>query len=621
MSGIFGVARLAGGAPDPKVALALSAAMTPWGRDRVERIEAPSAVLGHALTTETPEDRFTVSPAADASLAIVAEGRLDDRSAVARSLGIGAEDALAMADSTLIAHAYRRWGSDCATRLIGEWSMAAWHPVERRLVLARDHAGNTSLYVWLDAARGVVAFASGMRPMLAALAAAGVRPRPDEHRLAAMLVSWPELDVDRTYLAEVVRVPPGHVAEVTPAGIRQRRFWFPEQVPEARGMTLGEAAEGVLAVLDRAVRDQCRTVGGVASMLSGGLDSGSVTALATRALHDDGRTLTAFSSVPASAVDGKVDPAMFGDEAALASSTAAMAGVDRHVLVDGSRVSPMQGVERVLDALGTPTHAVSNAFWMQETFDRMRDRETAAGTLLTGHAGNGTVSWTGRERRTSLAGRIAELLPVGVQRWRTAQVLATAGWPNSAIAPQFAARLDLARRSGDSVGRDGGPPRAGADALRQRLAIYAPGAARIGDMYSGYAAHAGIDVRDPTADPRVAEFCFAIPDRLYRGPDGTDRQVMRVAMAGVLPDGVRLNPLLGWQSADLVARLRATRDEVEAALAEAADGPAAEYVSLDAMRRAWAEAQVADDHRTTHRAGALLLRGLCASLWVNRTFE
>ena len=94
--------------------------------------------------------------------------------------------------------------------------------------------------------------------------------------------------------------------------------------------------------------------------------------------------------------------------------------------------------------------------------------------------------------------------------------------------------------------------------------------------------------------------------------------MMRAAMAGLLPDEVRLNRKRGRQSADLAGRLRASADEVEAALAAVDTAPANAYVDVAKMRRAWADVQREATALTTHRAGTILLRGLMAGLFLNR---
>ena len=90
-------------------------------------------------------------------------------------------------------------------------------------------------------------------------------------------------------------------------------------------------------------------------------------------------------------------------------------------------------------------------------------------------------------------------------------------------------------------------------------------------------------------------------------------------MAGLMPDAVLHNQERGRQAADLVERLRRSADEVEAGLREVEAGSGSQYVSTVRLRDAWLAAQRSNDPDSTHRAGAVLLRGLQAGLWVSRT--
>jgi asparagine synthase (glutamine-hydrolysing) len=88
-------------------------------------------------------------------------------------------------------------------------------------------------------------------------------------------------------------------------------------------------------------------------------------------------------------------------------------------------------------------------------------------------------------------------------------------------------------------------------------------------------------------------------------------------MKGRLPDEVRLNRRRGRQSADLVPRLRATSDEVEAALDECAHGPAATYLDVAHMRRVWDRIQCEDNSEIFQLSVTVLTRGIMAGLFVN----
>ena len=146
---------------------------------------------------------------------------------IARMSGAGLAHTLS--DAALLRQAYREWGEACVERIYGDWAFAAWHPVERKLFLARDHFGNTALYYYAD--ERVFAFASDRQALLA-LNLAPITL--DELYLAQVLISWSAYHGERTIHTPIKRLPPAHTLTVTPDRLKVRQYWFLERTPELR---------------------------------------------------------------------------------------------------------------------------------------------------------------------------------------------------------------------------------------------------------------------------------------------------------------------------------------------------------------------------------------------------
>ncbi|HEY1751987.1 MAG TPA: asparagine synthase-related protein [Caulobacteraceae bacterium] len=538
----------------------------------------------------------------------VAAGALRNRRELTAELGPAADDA------ALMRLAWLRWGEAAPERLIGDWCFAAWRPDARRLVLVRDQFGATPLY-YVDAG-ATFAFASS-RQALARLAPA---PRElDELYLARVLIGWPAPDGGATAERQLRRLPPAHVLAATPGGAETRVYWRLEETPQLRLPRREDYVRGFLEVFDRAVGECLPASGAVGAMLSGGLDSGAVAATAAGLLGAEGRRLDAFTSVPL----GDTRPYVgrrFGDELPLARATADAAGIDLHP-IDAAGLTPIAAIRAALDLAGEPLHATANLYWMIQ----LGCTAAAMGcqALLVGQMGNGAVSWQGDPAsqpptalwramgpRTRLRQLLGALKPYALQTrsWRRQAAPDPA---LTALAPELARRLDLVGRWEASA--DALPPRSPREA---QLRTLGPARSFGGALQAELAP--GVPIRDPTADPRVLAYCLSAPDRVFIDPGtGLDRWLIRAAMAGRLPDEVRLNRRRGRQAGDLVPRLRACADEVEASLDEVAAGAAAEYLDIGRLRFAWAGVR-AEDSPAAHRlAAAVLLRGLMAGLFVN----
>lgn len=597
----------------------MDAALAHWGPDGGCLWQDEHCGLGQRLLFNTPEAVYDRLPrwVADARLAITAEARIDNRDELCDHFAIARADRPTTPDSDLILRAYLKWGEGSPDHLLGDWSFAVWHPDERKLFLARDHHGNTSLVYWQQGEQ--FAFASAPQ----ALYAIGAPRRLNELYLAQVLVSWFAYHGPQTIDLDIQRLPPAHAMTVTPQATRVWRYWRLEDTPELRLPSRDDYVQGFLEIYDRAVRDRLRSYRPVGVTLSGGLDSGSVTALAARALGEQGKRLTAFTAVPIYDTTQTVGAQRFGDETHFASLTAAhWANVDHHLL-DSAAVTPMQGIHRTLAVMPEPAHAASNYFWITDLLDRAQAQ--GLGTLLTGQGGNATVSWTGapelRARLAAFRGGWKEGVRRNLPLWALRPLMQwrarSQDWSGAAIHLAFARRIGLTQRRVAAMGQDTTLQESWRSPRDKRYAIIQPGAARVGDLWAQQGAAAGLEVRDPTQDRRVMAYTIAVPDPVFDSPGGGDRWMMRAAMAGLLPDEVRLNRKRGRQSADLAGRLRASADEVEAALAAVDAAPANTYVDVVKMRRAWADVQQAATALTTHRAGTILLRGLMAGLFLH----
>jgi len=183
-------------------------------------------------------------------------------------------------DTEVVVEAFAEWGTDAVERFNGMFALALWDRRDRKLLLARDRYGIKPLY---HARIGnTLVFASEIKGLLAH----GVlQPAIDVDGLAEYL-TFQNFFTDRTLFKDVHLLPPGTIMEVDAVGaIRTRRFWdfhFYE----------GETApiEELLEQLDRtftcAVQRQLVSDVPVGSYLSGGMDTGAITAIGARRLKD-----------------------------------------------------------------------------------------------------------------------------------------------------------------------------------------------------------------------------------------------------------------------------------------------------------------------------------------------
>ncbi len=187
-------------------------------------------------------------------------------------------------DSEVILHAYEEWGDDCVLRLRGIFAFGLWDDRRERLLLARDRMGVKPLYYWAHA-EGLV-FASQPRAILEhPRFRREVDPRAFQHYLVYRYV--PD---DLAIWAGMKKLPAAHRLVLDRRGVRRERYWDVHYVPRLRNAP--EAARCVRDKLEECVRMQLVSDVPVGVFLSGGIDSSTTAAIATRVLE---RRLPSFT--------------------------------------------------------------------------------------------------------------------------------------------------------------------------------------------------------------------------------------------------------------------------------------------------------------------------------------
>jgi asparagine synthase (glutamine-hydrolysing) len=364
---------------------------------------------------------------------------------------------------------------------------------------------------------------------------------------------------------------------------RLQCYWTLDEIAPIKLKSDTAYAEGLREQLDRAVRRQMRSLHPVGALLSGGLDSSSIAALAARAFAERNERLPAFTGVPRRGFDGPVPGGSYADETPLVEAIRDRLGnVDIHY-VHNNECNDFAALDRLFIALSGPVRNPSNLGWAIGALERARRQNCRV--LLGGLHGNFTISWDGWSQTVShlLRGRlllacrqwklyyrstpysravafrklfVEPLVPLPVGDWidrRRRPNRAGAWQDHSPIRTDFANAMAVKRRA----------RRFGHDFLyRVRRDERAQGLGQVdylGDWHAAEKAVTGVEVRDPTADIDVVSYCFGIPPEQFLA-EGIDRSLVRRAMWGMLPEAVLTNRSRGLQAADWYEKLAADRN-------------------------------------------------------------
>ena len=641
MSGIAGMLRFDGQQVSRSELDRVVNALRSHGPDRSDISVSGSIGFVHVLMRMTPEDRIDHQPyRGQSGSMITADLRLDNRKDILRRIGLSNRDAMAWPDSRVLLTAWERLGDAVWPMLRGPFAAAIWNPQQRLLTLARDHIG-LNVVMWHRSER-FFAFAT----MPNGLFAMNAVPRAlSEEKFADFLV-LNHAEHATTIYKDIYRVRPAHVMRVDARGaISQQQYWSPHDIQPVRLPSDQDYAEGLRERLDVAVRRQMRSAHPIGCLLSGGLDSSSVAALAARALDETKQRLAAFTGVPRRGFDGPVAAGYYADETPYVEAIAKAADSIDVTYVESVAADDFAEIDRFVIALEGPVRNPTNLGWVLAIL-RLAGKQGHR-VLLGGLRGNSTISWSGWSQAAEHLKRGRWLTALRQwnlyyrrtphSRWTATRDLfidpllpawlgdlaagrhprRVASWQeHSPIRPEFAAAMGV-----DARARTNGHDfcyRTGPDERFQSLlqADYA------GDWYAAEKALTGVEVRDPTADIDVVSYCFGVPPEQYLA-EGTDRSLIRRAMWGLLPEVVLTNNLRGLQDTDWHERFSGRRSAMASEIKALSRSPLARRaIDLARLERAVSNWPTGGWHRpeTFTEYNLALMRGIAGGRFL-RWFE
>jgi asparagine synthase (glutamine-hydrolysing) len=206
---------------------------------------------------------------------ITADARLDCRAElIAEVERAGRKTSRSLSDSELILRAYATWGTACVQHLRGDFSFAIWNARTKNLFCARDHFGiRPFYYVHLG---DLFLFSNTLNC---------IRMHPkvseelNETAIGDFLLFGLNYDNATTSFRDVQRLPPAHCLTFSSSGLNMKRYWAPPTDGRIRYAKDREYIEHFQVLLQDAVADRLR-MDRVGILLSGGLDSSSVAAVA-----------------------------------------------------------------------------------------------------------------------------------------------------------------------------------------------------------------------------------------------------------------------------------------------------------------------------------------------------
>lgn len=540
MSGLFLVFNREGAPVERAVVEEMAARLQHRGPDGFDVKRHEFVAAGHLHFWTTPEEVGECQPlsTADGRFMLLFDGRLDNRPELLADLGFTHPEDRRLSDAALLLAAFERWEEHCFERLLGPAALVIYDHLERRVVAMRDPLGDRGLFYYLD--HQVLVIAS---EPYAVLAHPNVSGDLDKTSLAFYFIERAPTS-GRTFFKAVNELPGAHTLVVTPTSAEVRRYWDPAALSRLHCRSDDEYAAHYRDLFTASVRSRLRAVGEPAVLMSGGLDSSSVAAVAAGEINSSAplRTVSFIFNELTSC-----DERRYIDEITRSYNT-------EPVYVNGDDAWPLRDWQfRVVN----PNFPETDPFHLllERSFEaaRLAGSRVVLSGMFSDHFYSGWEDWladllfSGRLLETArsvqqiarqrglrrlsaspslrrLGRRLLEHLPASQRVLRTQDARPPA-WLTPPAADIIMAAAAHARAT---------------HPLRN-AAILSGEATQVALSAHFYASQHAIDVRYPYRDRRLVEFMLALPaHQLYRF--GVTRPIQRRGMLGILPEAIRTRP-------------------------------------------------------------------------------
>ncbi|MFD7729248.1 asparagine synthase (glutamine-hydrolyzing) [Kitasatospora phosalacinea] len=491
-------------------------------------------------------------------------------------------------DTEVALHAYLEWGEAFTEHLNGMYAFALWDPRSEELLLVRDRMGIKPLY-YRPTPDGVL---FGSEPK-AILAHPEVRAVVDAEGLAELL-AFAKTPGHAGYRG-MHELKPGHVLRVRREGITERRYWALESHEHTDDLPTTVAT--VRELLDDIVARQLVADVPLCTLLSGGLDSSVITALAARGLAAAGQgPVRSFAVDFTGQAENFTPDELRGTlDGPYAHALAAHVGsAHRDIVLDTAALMDRRNRDAVLTARDLPAGLGEGDTSLYLLFKAIREQSTVA---LSGESADevfGGYSWFHDPAAVAYDGFpwmyvLAKGFSGGASRLG----------PHSLLAPGLLAKLDLPgyrdaryREALAEVPRlagESGHERRMREVSHLHLTRFVQ---TLLDRKDRTSMAVGLEVRVPFCDHRLVQYVFNTPWAM-KNFDGREKSLLRAAARDVLPEVVAQRVKSPYPSTQDPRYAEALRTELRALLADR-DAPVRDLLDLTAVGGAVADAPGAD---------------------------
>jgi len=496
----------------------------------------------------------------DANLAVIADARIINRTQLIKMLHLKDNT---ITDCQLLLHGYKKWQAHCVKHIVGNFAFAIWDANEKNLFIARDPLGQRSLFYTIGK-DGTFYFSNLARPLFDFASTLKL----NKFKIADYLAVFP-LNED-SYFSAIKTLPAAHHLILTPENTKPKiqRYWSAAEIAADRFPLIhSEALYAEFRELFKTViGDTLSLSDSMVCQLSGGLDSSAVTGMAAHLLPN--KIIPAFGHIPSvkSSIKSRWN-ATYDDTHFMRAVAEKYSNIELHLIQSNNCL--FSDSHEIHHYAGYPLSFPCNFLWIKRCVELARSMNK--NIILTGEAGNYTLSWEGIRSFKKTRNFKNNLLIRWLRNFKRPWSFISAISDSLATETQLLGRFKRLNQNNDLQ-----DPRIKIFDFhfdRDWSAITTV----IRLLY-------GVEFIDPTADLRIVNFCLRSPVGIFRDDQQT-RSLVRKSLGTLMPHCVRERTTRGLQCADWYHKIDSQKELIRDLLASWRFTPVADYIQVDYLLR------------------------------------
>jgi len=214
----------------------------------------------------------------DRAIMVSIDGRIFNKMQLSKELEGAGHSGNLNSEASVIFSAYERWGIDCLEKLDGVFSFAIWDGQKKRLFIARDRVGVKPLFYYHR--NNELSFGTKIRNLLML---GNIQAVLNEHAVHEYL-AFRTISGENTLFRHIKKLLPGHYILVERNKVRIEKYWDINlndvDFKDSERKWIDEIRSRLSHALEPGLTSNSKNVPGL--LLSGGVDSGYITALASQ---------------------------------------------------------------------------------------------------------------------------------------------------------------------------------------------------------------------------------------------------------------------------------------------------------------------------------------------------